>query len=164
MLQKRLVRIMRKNNLLITLFVIMVAVCMVSCNRKNVYIDYLHVPVTGWDKNDTLTYDVSPLKAGKYREVLGVRIDRSYPFMSLSLVVKQTILPSGYVHCDTLNCKLVDENGKFRGQGVSYYQQTFHLNTIRLHEGDSLHINIKHNMKREVMLGVSDIGFRIDKE
>ena len=51
-----------------------------------------------------------------------------------------------------------------RGQGVSYYQQTFHLNTIRLHEGDSLHINIKHNMKREVMLGVSDIGFRIDEE
>ena len=81
-----------------------------------------------------------------------------------ALVVKQTILPSGYVHSDTLVCKLVDESGKFRGQGVSYYQQTFHLNTIRLHEGDSLHINIKHNMKREVMLGVSDIGFRIDEE
>ena len=99
------------------------------------------MPVSGWDKNDTLTYDVSPLKAGRYREV-----------------------PSGYTHYDTLNCKLVDENGKYRGQGISFYQQTFHLNTIRLHDGDSLHINIKHNMKREVMNGVSDIGFRIDKE
>ncbi len=164
MLQKRLVRIMRRNDFLIIFFVLAVAVCIISCNRRNVYISYRHVPVSGWDKNDTLTYDVSPLKAGRYREVVGVRIDRSYPFMSLSLVVKQTILPSGYVHRDTLNCKLVDENGKFKGQGISFYQQTFHLNTIRLHEGDSLHINIKHNMKREVMNGVSDIGFRIDKE
>jgi len=155
---------MRRNDFLIIFFVLAVAVCMTSCNRKNVYISYQHVPVSGWDKNDTLTYDVSPLKEGRYREVVGVRITRSYPFMSLSLVVKQTILPSGYVHCDTLNCKLVDENGKFMGQGVSFYQQTFHLNTIRLHEGDSLHINIKHNMKREVMHGVSDIGFRIDEE
>lgn len=155
---------MRRNDFLIIFFVLAVAVCMTSCNRKNVYISYRHVPVSGWDKNDTLTYDVSPLKAGKYREVVGVRIDRSYPFMSLSLVVKQTILPSGYTHYDTLNCKLVDENGKYRGQGISFYQQTFHLNTIRLHDGDSLHINIKHNMKREVMNGVSDIGFRIDKE
>ncbi len=135
-----------------------------SCNRKNVYVGYQHVSTSGWDKNDTLCYDVAPVKAGSYREEVGVRIDRSYPFMTLSLVVKQTVLPSGYVHHDTLNCKLVDENGKFLGQGVSYYQQTFHLNTIRLHEGDSLHINIKHNMKREVMQGVTDIGFRIDRE
>lgn len=161
---KRLRRTMTRSRLLIYSLILAVAVVLVSCNRKNVYVKYQHVPTSGWDKNDTLTYDVSPLKAGRYREEVGVRIARSYPFMSLSLVVKQTILPSGYVHSDTLVCKLVDESGKFRGQGVSYYQQTFHLNTIRLHEGDSLHINIKHNMKREVMLGVSDIGFRIDKE
>ena len=160
----RLVRRMKASSLLISSLVLAVAAGVVSCNRKNVYVRYQHVSMSGWDKNDTLTYDVSPLKAGRYREEVGVRIDRSYPFMSLSLVVKQTILPSGYVHRDTITCKLVDENGKFRGQGVSYYQQTFHLNTVSLHEGDSLHINIKHNMKREVMLGVSDIGFRIDRE
>ena len=164
MSQKRLQRRMRKSNRLFFVLILAVAGAMVSCNSKNVYVNYQHVSNGEWDKNDTLTYDVSPLEAGRYREEVGVRIDRSYPFTSLSLVVKQTILPSGYVHRDTITCKLVDKNGRFRGQGVSYYQQTFHLNTISLHDGDSLHINIKHNMKRELMRGVSDIGLRIDRE
>lgn len=140
------------------------AVCLLACSRGNVYVCYHHVPSGGWDKNDTLTYDVPPLPSGRYREEVGLRIDRSYPFTSLSLVVKHIVLPSGYVHYDTLTCRLVDNNGKFRGQGVSLYQHTFHLNTLQLHDGDSLHVSIKHNMKREVMQGVSDVGIRLDRE
>lgn len=144
--------------------ILAVAAGLTSCNRKNVYVEYRNVPMKGWDKSDTLTFDLRPQKAGMYREEVGVRIDRSYPFTSLSLVVKQTILPSGYVHNDTLVVKLVDNNGNYLGQGISYYQQTFHLNTIRLHEGDSLHVMIKHNMRRELMDGIANVGFRVDRE
>ena len=37
---------MRRNDFLIIFFVLAVAVCMTSCNRKNVYISYRHVPVS----------------------------------------------------------------------------------------------------------------------
>ena len=162
--RRRLRRRMKNRGLLIFSLIFAIAVVIVSCNRKNVYVNYRHVPMSGWDKTDTLVFAVSPLGAGSYREEIGVRVDRSYPFVSLSLVIEQAILPSGYVHRDTLNYKIVDEKGKFRGKGVSYFQQAFHLNTINLHDGDSLSITIKHNMKREMVMGVSDIGFSIDRE
>ena len=157
---------MRANSrwMLMIIVALAVMVGLASCDRSNVYVKYHNVPSRGWDRNDTLTFDVSSLKAGFYREEVGIRIDRSYPFMGLSLVVRQTVLPSGYVHTDTLTCKLVDKDGNYRGQGISYYQQTFHLNTIRLHDGDSLHITLRHNMRREVMDGIANVGFRIDRQ
>jgi hypothetical protein len=38
------------------------------------------------------------------------------------------------------------------------------VNTIRLAEGDSLRILVKHNMKREIMTGVTDIGIKIERD
>ena len=144
--------------------ILTVTIGLASCNRKTIYYHYEHAPTTGWEKNDELDFYVSPVSAGTYREELGLRIDKNFPFMGLCLVIKQTILPSGYVHSDTLNCNLIDENGNNKGPGLSYYQYSFHVNTLRLQEGDSLHIAVKHHMKREIMPGIADVGIRLDKE
>lgn len=141
-----------------------VACGLTSCDRLPIYIHYEPTPMTGWEKNDTINFGIPPVKeTGYYKEELGLRINEGYPFLGLSLVVEQTVLPSGYRHNDTLNCKLIDKKGTIRGTGINHYQYTFHVNTIRLAEGDSLHISVKHNMKREIMPGVTDIGIRIDK-
>lgn len=156
---------MRKNSRWLYIGVLLtVAIGLASCNRKTIYYHYEHAPVAGWEKNDVLSFEVSPVSEGTYREELGLRIDKSYPFMGLCLVIKQTILPSGYVHSDTLNCSLIDPDGNNKGPGLSYYQYNFHVNTLRLQEGDSLHITVKHNMKREIMPGISDIGIRLDRQ
>ena len=156
---------MRKNSRWLYLGLIFtVAIGLASCDRKTIYYHYEHAPVSGWEKNDVLSFCVSPVSEGTYREELGLRIDKSYPFMGLCLVIKQTILPSGYEHSDTLNCNLIDEDGNNKGPGLSYYQYNFHVNTLRLQEGDSLHITVKHNMKREIMPGISDIGIRLDRQ
>ena len=156
---------MRKSSRWLYLGVVLtVAMGLSSCDRKTVYYHFEHTTVAGWEKNDVLEFNISPVTAGTYREELGLRVDRNYPFMGLCLVIKQTILPSGYVHSDTLNCSLIDENGNNKGPGLSYYQYNFHVNTLRLQDGDSLHITVKHNMKREIMPGISDVGIRLDKQ
>ena len=136
-----------------------------ACDNRTVYNHYEHAPSAGWDKNDSLLFDIPAVKvAGAYREELGLRIDHSFPFQGLCLVVKHTILPSGYVHSDTINCSLFDEDGNTKGYGVSYYQYRFHTNTLRLQTGDSLHICVRHNMMREILPGVSDVGVRFSYE
>ena len=156
---------MRRNNRWIGVAVMLaVAIGLSSCDRKTIYYHYEHAPVAGWEKNDALSFDVHPVSEGTYREELGLRIDKSFPFMGLCLVIRQTILPSGYVHSDTLNCSLIDRDGNNKGPGLSYYQYSFHVNTLRLQEGDSLHITVKHNMKREVMPGIEDVGIRLDRQ
>ena len=142
--------------------ILTVATTLVSCNRNTVFYHYEHTPITGWEKNDTLIFDVPSTSAsGRYEEEVGLRINGSYPFMSLTLIIDQTVLPDNITRSDTLNCRLTTPGGNKKGHGVSCYQYSFPLKDINLKQGDSLHICIRHNMKREILPGISDIGMKI---
>lgn len=155
---------MKRNRAVNALMVLTVALTLLSCNRKTVYYRFSHTPVEGWERNDTLTFDVRPMaEAGDYRQEIGLRIDSHYPFMGLSLIVDQTVLPSGFTVSDTLNCNLIAADGTVKGRGLSIYQYKYHLKNIRLDSGDSLHICVRHDMVREVMPGIVDVGVRIDR-
>ena len=64
---------------------------------------------------------------------------------------------------DTLLCQLINQHGENKGQGISYYQYNFPINIYKINRGDSIHIAIRHDMKREILPGVSDIGVKITK-
>lgn len=77
---KRLVK------LFFLLAVALVAVALSSCDSDVIYDKYNHTPLVGWEKNDTLSFDVPPVKdAGRYRLELGLRTSTSFPFTGLSL-------------------------------------------------------------------------------
>jgi len=146
--------------------VLLTAAVLTSCRGRIVFDKYDHTPIAGWEKNDTLLFDVPPLEnSGYYSGELGLRINGAYPFTGLMMIVERRILPEKREVVDTINCKLADErNGRPLGQGVSYYQYNFPLKEIRLNKGDSLHIVIRHNMRREILPGISDVGISIKKE
>ncbi|MBQ3304050.1 MAG: gliding motility lipoprotein GldH [Clostridia bacterium] len=150
---------MSRNSTIAILLTIIIAVALTACNRKTEYHHYEHTPITGWEKNDTLVFDVGPIKkSGTFREEVGLRINGMYPFMSLCLVIEQTTTPGALLKRDTLNCSLIDSRGNVKGQGISNYQYNFHLNDLTLNRGDSLRICIRHNMKREILPGIADVG------
>ena len=80
-----------------------------------------------------------------------------------NIIVKQTTLPSGVSRTDTLSCTLADEDGNILGKGVNYYQHVFPLTNISLSEGESVVIAIRHNMIRETLPGIADVGIRLSK-
>ena len=145
---------------------------LVACTGNKVYDSYEQTPVAGWEKNDTLTFGVPPMEQeGIYQMDLGLRINGSYPFMGLTLIVEQLIvhspdyckarhLPQIGIVTDTLTCKLIDEQGRVQGQGLSYYQYDFPVSEVELQKGDSIYVKVWHDMKREILPGVSDIGIR----
>lgn len=133
-----------------------------ACIGNKVYYRYDHTPLNGWEKNDTLTFSVPKMPTeGLYNSHLLLRVSQGYPFMSLALIVEQTVLPSHQTHTDTLKCRLIDERGRTKGQGLNYYQYSFPINSMHLQAGDSLQIKVRHDMKREILPGVSDIGIQI---
>ena len=83
------------------------------------------------------------------------------PFLSLTLQVEQTIYPLAQTHRHNVECSLINENGHPTGTGISFYRYEFPVGKIELNEGDSIQIHIVHNMKREIMPGISDIGIRL---
>jgi gliding motility-associated lipoprotein GldH len=135
-----------------------------ACNDKTVYHDYEQTPASGWEKNDPLSLTLPPIQeTGNYKEEVGMRINGSFPFLSLSLIVEQTKLNTGEKQCDTLVCELINKRGYPQGKGVSQYQYLFPLKTLQLNKGDSLYIEIRHDMKREILPGITDVGLKVSK-
>lgn len=133
-----------------------------SCNESKVYDKYNHTPLSGWEKNDTLRFDIPRLAdGGMYESTLGLRITDNYPFMGLILIVEQRLMPADTIFTDTVKCELTDRNGKTKGKGVSYYQFRFPVTKMQLNKGDSLHVRVRHDMKREMLPGISDVGISL---
>ena len=101
---------------------------------------------------------------GRYGIDLGLRINEAYPFMGLTLIVEQRIFPSRVLKTDTLNCELIDNSGNTKGPGVSYYQYNFHVCDMVLNKKDSIYSTVRHDMKREILPGISDVGIIIEQE
>ena len=142
--------------------ILMAVMVLTGCRRTTVYSHYEHTPVAGWEKTDHLSFVYSPATAdGTFREDVGLRINGAYPFMGLTLIVEQQLFPSGMHRSDTLTCKLIDADGTPLGKGVSFYQYRFHLCNMQLSRGDSLHVSIRHNMKREILPGIADVGITL---
>lgn len=142
--------------------IITVAMLTTACDRKTVFHQYNHANTTGWEKADTMVYHVSSMsEGGCFKEEIGLRLNGTYPFMGLCIIVEQNILPANVLICDTLNCSFDHDENKYTSNGVSYRQYKYHLKDIKLSKGDSIDIKIRHNMMREVLPGIADIGVKI---
>lgn len=137
----------------------------VACTGDKVYDHYNHTPIAGWEKIDTLKFDVPPLaNTGLYATSMGLRINNAFPFISMTLIVEQTVIPSNKTVIDTINCPLMDTNGRVKGKGIGFYQYRFPVSVMTLQKNDSLHITIRHDMKREILPGVSDVGIEMERK
>lgn len=153
------------NKIITPIFIFTVAMLMTTCDRKTVFHQYNHANTTGWEKADTMTYHVKCMKeGGNFKEEIGLRLNGTYPFLGLCIIVEQTILPAGVTTHDTLNCSFTHSSNKYTSNGISYRQYKYHLKDIRLNKDDSIDIRIRHNMMREVLPGIADIGVKIDKK
>ena len=138
---------------------------LVSCNNHTVFSHYESTSVRGWERNDTLSFNIEPMQeTNLYAEEIGVRITGEYPFKGLSLIVEQTVYPSKTTITDTLNCDLIDDVGHANGKGINHYQYLFPLTTLKLDKGESVHVAIRHCMKREILPGITDIGLKLSRQ
>ena len=151
-----------KHTLLYITALALFCVLVTACNQQTAYYHYEHTPMTGWDKNDTLTCVIGPVSAsGRYTEEIGLRISGEYPFMSLNLIIEQRNKSKQLLRVDTLACSLVDEQGHVQGRGVSQFQFTFPLSAMDLQEDEQLYVKVRHDMKRDILPGISDVGLRV---
>lgn len=146
------------------LLAMMLALAFASCETDVIYTHYTHAAIGGWEKNEPLLFDVDSMKVGgTYSMTLGMRISDAYPFRNLHMVVEQTIYPSKQVITDTVTCNVVDRRGTMLGHGVSLYQYDLPIRKRTYQDGDSLHIKVRHNMKREILPGIADVGITIKR-
>ena len=47
---------------------------------------------------------------------------------------------------------------------MSVYQFAFPVADVDLNEGDSVQIRIRHDMKREILPGIADVGIKLSRK
>ena len=103
---------LQKNNIHLLIY-LAVALVLTGCSRKVVYSHYEPTPIDGWEKNDTLSFTVVPIRhEGMYLEEVGLRTSGIYPFTGLTLIVEQRATPSGMMRSDTLHARLIDRRAR----------------------------------------------------
>ncbi len=133
-----------------------------SCDQHTAYHHFVDTPQAGWEKIDTLVFVVPPLaEPGRYAQQVDVRINESYPFTSLSLVVSQQIFPGNRRKHQILRCRFTTQNQYFQSRGISHYTYSFALPDIDLRRGDSIRVYMRHDMKREILPGITDVGLKM---
>ncbi len=137
---------------------------MTSCDQPTVYHHFENTPEAGWEKMDTLLFVVPALaEPGRYAQEVDLRINESYPFSSLSLLIEQHVFPGNRTKKHILHCRFAEGSDWLQHNGISFYKYSFALPDIDLRRGDSLRIFLRHDMKREILPGVSDVGLKLTR-
>jgi gliding motility-associated lipoprotein GldH len=147
-----------------TLLCVLGVALLTGCEQGTVFHAYKPTPVDGWEKNDTLFFDIDSLPAsGQFNFVLGLRTTAAYPYQELWIVSEMHLTQPTLVHADTIKCLLVGAAGDKNGSGVNTYQYAFPFDRETLHRGQRGRISFRHIMKRESLRGIFDLGLRIEQ-
>jgi len=142
----------------------MAAITLAGCRDSVPYSHYEHIEIDGWERTDTLKFRIADIIAdGDYDEVIGMRIDGSYPFTSVTLIAEQHSPSYGLLRTDTLECRLTDNEANFTGTGSTYLSYEFPLATLRLQQADTLDVKLYHTMLRQSLNGITDVGLTLRK-
>ena len=156
---------MTKSNQTLNIFCIIATVVftLAGCSGGGYrYSHYETIGPQGWERTDTLHFTAAPVKHyGTYTEEVGLRTTSLYPFMQLTLIVYQEAKPSGFSRTDTINARMTDDEGRVTGEGINHYQYLFPLPPVALAAGDTLRVNIRHDMMRSPLVGVVNVGFSL---
>ena len=157
-----------------------------ACQDDLVFSHYESIPPEGWEKDEPLTITIPTQDADADGTLyIGMRNSTEYSFQSISVRMETTIFHNARAHTGnaettishnarqhtgdtettnrTIDISLFAKNGKSKGDGISMFQTETPVTPIHLASGDSVTIRIAHNMKREILSGIKDVGIIIKR-
>ena len=141
-----------------------------SCSDPRTYDQYKSVSLQGWQRNDTLTFDIPRQWEGNYQLDLCLRAAQTYPYRNLSVIIERKVIyfrqrkKLEKTYNDTVNCEVINVKGTLVGhKGITSTEILQAVTSFRLNRNDSLQVKIHHIMNRESLPGISDIGIRLLK-
>ena len=137
----------------------------VSCDRSKVFDLYLEVDSHGWQATDTIDFEfeIDSQENIYYNTLISLRHNNDYSYANIFFFV-DVEYPNGLHRTDTLQYILAAPDGKWLGSGVGEIKH----NLLKFKENQTMHsglykYKIVHGMRDNVLIGIEDIGLRIEK-
>jgi gliding motility-associated lipoprotein GldH len=151
------------NNKLLSL--VFLLVLSTSCSKHDVFSEFKILPQNGWHKDSLASFSV-PIDDAKaaYRIFVNLRNTNDYSYQNFWIFITR-VSPSGIVSKDTIECYLANQRGQWLGSGVGQFREMsiLYQNEMNYSEPGTYRYDIVHGMRDTLLLGISDIGLRIQK-
>lgn len=142
---------------------LMIAVSLVACNWDKTYDNYRSVDVEGWNRSDTLDFNVGRIPQGDYEVSVGFRATSTYPFKELGFDISWTVYPSGKTTHKRVKCPIYDDSGKMVGKGgISSDDFIYRIGNISVGRADSVVVSVSHGMNQDIMPGITQVGIQLE--
>jgi len=145
--------------------IVILAIGIVSCDRKRVFESYRTLDKNGWNKDSIVTFNVTLTDTVKNDNIfVNIRNKGTYPYSNLWLFL--TIgSPDGKTHTDTVEFSLAEPSGKWKGSGIGglHDNQIIYKSSVYFPHKGNYKFQLKQGMRDNVLQGIRDIGIRIEK-
>ncbi len=138
---------------------------LIACDRKKVFEAYHKIDEKGWNKDSVVVFTVHLTDTIKNNNLfVNIRNKGTYPYSNIYLFL--TIgSPDGTTRTDTVQFTLAEPSGKWKGSGIGglHDNQIQYKSSVYFpHKGDYKFM-IKQGMRDNVLQGIRDVGFRVEK-
>lgn len=161
---------MKKKILTNSLLLLLSAITLVSCDKKQIFDEYKTVE-NGWHKDSIITFNFEQ-KVSKtpVNMFINVRDNDDYQFSNLFLIVKLE-QPTGKTKVDTLEYLMANPDGSLLGEGFSDIKESklWYKEKVIFSEKGKYKLSIQQAVRQtgkvkgvEKLEGITEIGFRIE--
>ncbi|HSO87926.1 MAG TPA: gliding motility lipoprotein GldH [Draconibacterium sp.] len=142
-------------------------IALLSCNSGGVFSKYKTIPKGLWHRDSLVVFQIPVTDTvQRHNLFLNVRNDINYKYSNLWLFIK--IIQPGDTTAvrDTFEFTLADPTGKWLGEGfggVKTNEMLFKRNVYFPVSG-IYEIQIQHGMRGKLLEGITEVGFRVEKQ
>jgi len=151
-------------SLRIRISVIITAACfLASCGKNVVYSEFQPIKDRLWDKNDEyfFNFEIKDITV-PYNVSLQLRNNDMYPYQNIWMLYEESQSAEKTVK-DTIEFLLADDFGKWKGNGISLYQNRIPVkNGYIFPDTGKYTISIRHGMRDDKLKGIENIGLHIE--
>ena len=152
----------KKTLLLLLLLIVVIA----SCDSKRVFDENVAMKKGIWNVKNVIPFEVAiPDLTSRYNVYLNIRNGQEYPYSNLYLFL-HTDFPDGHTACDTVELTLADYDGRWLGSGmgsVKFSRFLFHKG-VQFKQAGTYRFKLEQAMRVNDLIGIYDIGLRIEKQ
>lgn len=144
---------------------ILASLIFIGCTSNDVYFQYKSVNVKGWSKDSLYTFDIPVADTtASYNLYVNVRNRGEYPYQNLWLFLNRTS-PDKKQSKDSIECYLADQRGKWLGTGIGAIMEmpVLYQQKVKFSKAGIYHYTIVHGMRDSILIGINDIGMRLEK-
>ena len=149
----------------IRISLIIIAACFLSsCGKNTFYSEFQPIKNKLWNKNDEYFFNFEIMDISvPYNVSLQLRNNDIYPYQNIWILYEESKNDRHSVK-DTTEFLLADEFGKWKGNGISLYQNRIPIKTHYIFPDTGKYtINIRHGMRDDKLKGIENIGIHIER-